>query len=92
VPNSQDIEVAGFGQEVMERLPKKIHEMVTQFGPHQTVIVEAQRRKHNFLAVDAFPERILVADDMKFVVVAMKALLETIFKINESNVTYVRDG
>jgi len=76
----------------MRRLPRQINEIVTQFGPQQAAIDQAQRKKHNFLVVDKFPAQILVADDMKFVVVAMKALLEKIFNINERNVTYVRDG
>jgi len=37
-------------------------------------------------------KQILVADDMKFVIVAMKALIENIFGVSDKNVTYVRDG
>jgi len=37
-------------------------------------------------------QQILVADDMKFVIVAMKALIENIFGVSDKNVTYVRDG
>jgi len=37
-------------------------------------------------------QQILVADDMKFVIVAMKAIIENIFGVSNKNVTYVQDG
>jgi len=36
--------------------------------------------------------RILVADDMVYAIVAMKALLLDVFKLDSSFVTYVKDG
>jgi len=37
-------------------------------------------------------KQILVADDMNFVIVAMKAIIEDVFGVSDKNVTYVRDG
>ena len=38
MPNSEDIEAAGFGQDAMQRLPRNIHEIARQGGPQQTAI------------------------------------------------------
>ena len=37
-------------------------------------------------------QQIIVADDQKFVINAMKALLSNVFMLNADVVTYVRDG
>jgi len=55
MPNSEEIDQAGFEQDFMCRLPDNIHEMVTQFGPQQNVVDQAQIKKHNFLPVENFP-------------------------------------
>ena len=53
---------------------------------------EAQRQNHVYTPLKDAKQRILVADDMKFVITAMKALLLNIFMLDSDVVTYVRDG
>jgi len=65
---------------------------VTGYGPQKTATRKAAKQKHKYAPVRDCQKQILVADDMKFVIVAMKALIENIFGVSHENVTYVRDG
>lgn len=42
--------------------------------------------------VKSCKSRIIVADDMVYAIVAIKAILEDVFKLDHNVVTYVRDG
>jgi len=65
---------------------------VTGYEPQQNATNEAANNKHLYAPVRDCKKQILVADDVKFVIVAMRALIEDIFGISADNVTYVRDG
>jgi len=60
--------------------------------PQNIASQKAANKKKKFKAVRDCQQQILVADDMKFVIVAMKALIENIFGVSHESVTYVRDG
>jgi len=62
------------------------------YEPHRKIYTDAKKTKHVYRPVKDTKQRILVADDMKFVITAMKALLSNIFMLDEDVVTYVRDG
>ena len=95
IPDNRQIQAAGFGQDTIEnsaQLPMNIQEIVTGYEPQQKATKKAKKTKHVYAPVPDCQKRILVADDMKFVIVAMEALIEDIFGISSENVTYVRDG
>jgi len=56
MPSSDEIEQAGFEKDTMQRLPENIKEIVTQFGPQQNAVDQAQKKQHNFLPVLNFQE------------------------------------
>jgi len=65
---------------------------VHDYEPHRKIYRNSKKQKSVYRPVKNVKQRILVADDMKFVIVAMKALLLNIFMLDTDVVTYVRDG
>ena len=75
----------------MQGLPEHIKELVTNFEPQKKELIQAKKSKTKYRRVKSCKKKILVADDMKFIVVAMESLLKNVFKISDL-VTFCRDG
>jgi len=69
-----------------------VQEIAKDYEPHRKIYKDSKKKKFVYRPVKNVRQRILVADDMKFVIVAMKALLLNIFMLDTDVVTYVRDG
>jgi len=53
--------------------------------------MEASKKSTKYEPIPNCRQRIIVADDMKFIIVAMMSLMKQVFKIDDL-VTYARDG
>jgi len=78
--------------ESRKQLPQLVQEVVKNYEPYRKIKTDAMKQKHVYTPLKDLKQRILVADDMKFVVVAMKALLSNVFKLDSDVVTFVKDG
>jgi len=96
IPTAKQITEAGLSRNLLEvekkLLPMNAQEVAKDFQPYTQAFKDDLEQAHDYRPVTNAKQRILVADDMKFVVVAMHALFWNVFKLDSDVVTYVRDG
>jgi len=73
-------------------MPRDIQHILDRNSPYQKIYEGALRQISKFKPVKNVRQQIIVADDQKFVINAMKALLSNVFMLNADVVTYVKDG
>jgi len=95
LPDNSQIEEMGLVANVIDvsnQMPRNIKEIFDGHEPYRKIYEDALRHNSEFEPVKNVRQQIIVADDQKFVINAMKALLSNIFMLNSYVVTYVRDG
>jgi len=92
IPDKREIESAGF-RTSSRVLPVVSRDMMFE-SEEQSLLISGEGRKEKIVygPVKGCKSRILVADDMVYAIVAVKALFVEVFKLDSYVVTYVRDG
>jgi len=83
IPHDHQIESAGF------RAAAIVEEASS---PSHRENHAEERKESDYRPVKRLRKRILVADDMNYVIVAMKAIFANDFQLGSEVVTYVKDG
>jgi len=63
-----------------------------KMAPRKKTIQEVGKDKSVYKQAESCRDRILVADDMVYAIVAMRAILLDVFYLDSEVVTYVKDG
>jgi len=89
IPSDEQIEEAGLGAPVVEAA--RVVEAVSVPSRIEAIPSEA-KQDSGYRPEKRCRKRILVADDMKSVIVTMKAIFVNDFQLDSEVVTYVKDG